>query len=51
MNGIETNLVGNMVRDKDNNVYPVFISQFSSASIKLAFVKKSLYKGGMLLMK
>ncbi len=38
-------------QDKDNNVYPVFISQFSSASIKLAFVKKSLYKGGMLLMK
>lgn len=38
-------------QDKDNNIYPVFISQFSSASIKLAFVKKSLYKGGLSLMK
>lgn len=30
--------------DKDNNLYPVFISQFSSLTMKLAFVKKSLYK-------
>lgn len=33
--------------DKDNNLYPVYLSQFSSLSLKLAFVKKSLYKNSI----
>jgi|HubBroStandDraft_3_1064219.scaffolds.fasta_scaffold43183_2 hypothetical protein len=37
--------------DTFNNIFPLFISEFQQASVKLAFVKKSLYKGGLNLIK
>lgn len=30
--------------DKDNNLYPLFINKYNQASVKVAFLKKSLYK-------
>jgi hypothetical protein len=37
-------------QDKSGNLYPIYISFSQQASVKLAFVKKSLYKPkGMLL--
>lgn len=37
--------------DRDGNIYPLLISQFQEASIKLGFLKKSLYKENLNIMK
>lgn len=37
--------------DKSGNVYPLYISQYQEANIKIAFLKKSLYKQTHLLIK
>lgn len=38
-------------QDKFSNLYPLYISVFQQASIKLGFFKKSLYKSGILPLK
>jgi hypothetical protein len=38
-------------QDDQSNIYPLLISVFQQANIKLVFVKKSLYKGGLNLLK
>ncbi len=35
-------------QDKDNNIYPIFMSQSAASTIKLGFVKKSLYNSATL---
>ena len=38
-------------QDLDNNIFPLFISEFQQANLKLGFFKKVLYQGGLNLIK